>query len=1849
MLSVGFITRHLTVRRAGAGLRALALRPARFVAGVLRLRNKALLCSVVLAASAQAALPPNTNVVNTATASYQVLGVPVTTSGSVTFTTPARAPSSIEFLQYVPGGSAGTLEQVNTPECGGNLRATPTFLGPPASPLVLPGVLRLAPATLYSAGDPVFIRVTDIDQNLDAAALDTLTISISTGNGDSETVTLSETGNATGVFIGYLPSSSAATTPSNCALDIPSSQSLTAKYTDDFDTSDEVTAAALVDPFGVLFDSATGAPVDGAIVTLIDTNSNLPAAVFCGDGVTVLPQPVTSGSTTVCDPVMTPGGYRFPRVAPGTYRLAITPPAGYAFPSVVAPGALPPGFVIVGVPGSGASYGGTFPLNPGPALQIDVPLDASATGDLQITKTVAKSVVGEGEFVPYTLNIRNATGAVANAVQIADRLPAGFRYQSGSARRDGAVLPDPAITPDGRGLTFNIGNVAAGASVTLLYAAEVTVAARPGKAENVAFATGGHTSNTARASVIVREDLLRSRAILMGRVIVGACDDSVSNDENGLAQVRIVLEDGTAILTDEHGRWHADNIRPGTHVVQLDLDSLPPDYEIQQCEKNSRFAGRSYSQFVNVRGGSLWRADFHVQKKAPVVYQLTQQLSATRSSGAAVATLTLSGEAAVHSVSATLLLPAGSTVVAGSARLDGQPTDALELSDGVAVLRLGAQTGRWTHTLMLNLDTPAEAGALVSMVRFVPPGQQGINLPKVTAAWDAPTTQTQAVIPPAILHSEAADAPGTLDRGRRDVAIRPDAVPQVPGSDNRLQLVEQLPYDADWLAAAQPGVEWLHPQTGFQPALPAIKLAVKHAPGQRIEFTVNGTPVDPVKFDGMEQNAARTVGLSTWRGVGLAEGRNDLTLVIRDASGAEVLRESRSVHYSGGPDRAEFVSAHSRLLADGKTRPVIAVRFLDRDGQPVRRGVNGSFQLNAPYQSANQLEAIQRDPLAGKIDNAPRYEIGRDGIALIELAPTTQSGEAILNFDFATPTRYGEEDRFVRTHKNEIRVWLEPGQRDWILVGFAEGTVGHKTLSGNVAAAKANGDDERLFDGNRVAFYAKGTVRGDTLLTVAYDTAKQRGDAGAFANLKQLVDPNRFYTLYGDSTQPTFDAASARKLYLKIERRQFYALFGDYDTGLTVAEFARYSRTVNGLKSEYQGEKFSYNAFATMTAQAFVKDELRGNGTSGLYRLTRSDIIENSDKIRIETRDRFQSQNILSSKTLTRFLDYDIDYLAGTVFFKSPVPERDAMFNPVYIVAEYESASSQDEKLTAGGRLAFKPNAKTEIGASLVREGNVGASGNLGGVDLTYLMSEATRVQAEFAQSQRDLAGIEFEGAAWKVEALHHNEKLDAKAYIRKQESGFGLGQQAGSENGTRKFGAEARLKLSETLQLEGQAYRQDTLSTGAQRDVIEGRADHKLGTSLTGYYGARFARDEDGAGVTRDSKQALAGAAYELLDRKLVLRAAAEIGFGEADSLDFPDRLIIGADYKLTEQTVLFAEQEFARGEDISANLTRVGLRVAPWTGGELAASLGNQASLDSGRMHADLGLVQKWQINEFWQTDFAVTRSQTLRATGVPLNLNVPLASGTVANGDYTAFSVGAAYNNTIWGANTRLEWREGDLDDKINFIVGMQRTLDAGRVLAGGFSYIEDESLLRRSRKFDARVSYATRPWDSEWIWLNRVDYIDELTEDATLTSRAQKLVNNSNWNWMPNRRTQVALQFGAKYVLDDLNGGEYSGFTSLVGTEIRRDITQTWDVGAHVSRLDSWNSEISQTGFGVSVGHSLMENLWVAVGYNFAGFDDADFSGADTRTQGPYFSVRLKVDQDTLGLNNRMNGVFGDTRP
>ena len=300
----------------------------------------------------------------------------------------------------------------------------------------------------------------------------------------------------------------------NGVLSVSEDSNLSVTFSDSVNSL-TVNASAMVDPFGIVFDSATGKPIDGAQVTFVDASTNGPATVFGDDGVSTYPSnglaTVMTGGTAQDSSgrvySFSAGGYRFPFINPGRYKLMVIPPAGYRWPSQVATATLQnlPGnpFAIV-EPGS---RGEVFVINPGPAIHIDIPIDPVGSR-LYLIKSALKDSAAVGDFVPYTLHVENTDiSAPVPGVTITDRLPVGFRYMKGSARLNNSAVAEPVISKDGRSVVFTVGDLAPATAADITYVAEVGAGASLGTAVNTAVAggTAGALSNTASASVNVTE------------------------------------------------------------------------------------------------------------------------------------------------------------------------------------------------------------------------------------------------------------------------------------------------------------------------------------------------------------------------------------------------------------------------------------------------------------------------------------------------------------------------------------------------------------------------------------------------------------------------------------------------------------------------------------------------------------------------------------------------------------------------------------------------------------------------------------------------------------------------------------------------------------------------------------------------------------------------------------------------------------------------------------------------------------------------------------------------------------------------------------------------------------------------------------------------------------------------------------------------------------------------------------------------------------------------------------------------------------------------------------------------
>jgi hypothetical protein len=680
---------------------------------------------------------------------------------------------------------------------------------------------------------------------------------------------------------------------------------------------------------------------------------------------------------------------------------------------------------------------------------------------------------------------------------------------------------------------------------------------------------------------------------------------------------------------------------------------------------------------------------------------------------------------------------------------------------------------------------------------------------------------------------------------------------------------------------------------------------------------------------------------------------------------------------------------------------------------------------------------------------------------------------------------------------------------------------------------------------------------------------------------------------------------------------------------------------MNGVKTELRGEHLGFSAFASDTSQAFVKDEMLGDGTSGLYGLSRSDIISNSESVSIEVRDRFRSEIVISSTRLSRHIDYDIDYDNATIFFKSPVPSKDGDLNPVYIVVDYESNDSADKAYNYGGRVSVKSSEdRAELGLSHIHEGAIGGEGDLYGLDARLDITEATQLKAELATSDSDFAGTDRDGTAYLAELTHKGEKLDGNLYVREQRVGFGLGQQKGSESGTRKIGSAVAYKLGERVKVEGKVYRQTNLNTDAERDFVESRVSLRE-SSYSLYAGLRRIADSFSDGTNRDSNQLTLGAKVKTFGSKLSLTFDREQSIGSQDkNSDFPTRTIFGVDYKFSDKVSLFATHEITSGESEDTDTTTFGMKAAPWEGGTLTSSTKRVSGENGEEMFSSLGLTQKWRVNERWSVDASLDRGATLEHPGAtPFNTNVPLASG--AGKDFTAATLGTNYKAESWSFATRAEARSSAVEDKWSIMGGVYGEVREGLALSLSTSYAKSDLATGVEKsKGVIGLGLAHRPElksnteDSKWIILDKLEFITENERGGVFNFNEWRIVNNLNANYKPSTKTELSIQYGAKFVQENIDGNNYSGYTDLIGLEGRYDITEKIDIGVRTSVLHSWESDTVEYGAGVSVGYNLFENVWVSLGFNLAGYSDSDFSAGEYTEQGAFFKFRLKFDQKTV---------------
>ena len=445
-----------------------------------------------------------------------------------------------------------------------------------------------------------------------------------TPSGDAETLRIAETGPNTGIFVGYIQTRAAAVTAGNCVLEVErNAQIRFASTSIAVDAADTSSASALVDPYGLIFDSRTGAPINGARVRLIDATTGVPAAVVGDDGVSSYPSEMVTGSP------VTDARRHGLRVARGRVPL----PAGRARQlsrskstrrpatrsrrrcSIADLGQTPGGPYRL----SAGSFGAPFAADTPPAVAVDVPLDAAAT-QLFMQKTHHDDRRRDRRLRAVPLAVENTSTQRRGRERAHRRSAAARRALSRQARRasTAAVAPDPEISADGRTLTFTSGALGAGpAHRNPLRRRDHRRRARQATRQHRAcdrprrprFEHGAGDDPAARRAVPRPRD--RDGPRRRGRL-------------RERRRTQLAGRRGRARLPRRrpllgHRRRRQVSLRRRRAGLARRADGYGDDSRYASsalaASDRVRNAGRAYSQFVDVRGGALWRSDFVLARR----------------------------------------------------------------------------------------------------------------------------------------------------------------------------------------------------------------------------------------------------------------------------------------------------------------------------------------------------------------------------------------------------------------------------------------------------------------------------------------------------------------------------------------------------------------------------------------------------------------------------------------------------------------------------------------------------------------------------------------------------------------------------------------------------------------------------------------------------------------------------------------------------------------------------------------------------------------------------------------------------------------------------------------------------------------------------------------------------------------------------------------------------------------------------------------------------------------------------------------------------------------------------------
>ena len=849
--------------------------------------------------------------------------------------------------------------------------------------------------------------------------------------------------------------------------------------------------------------------------------------------------------------------------------------------------------------------------------------------------------------------------------------------------------------------------------------------------------------------------------------------------------------------------------------------------------------------------------------------------------------------------------------------------------------------------------------------------------------------------------------------------------------------------------------------------------------------------------------------------------------------------------------------------------------------------------------------------------------------------------------------------------KKEAEIDKKPNQ--FMLVGLADGTIGYLNAKGNISNLESSVNapyEESFYKDGSIKLYLKGLVKGEYLLTAALDTDKKNDRRHLF----EYVNPEKYYPIYGDSSSYFQETDTRGKFYARIDKGDSYGLWGNYNTQeFTKPEFTRYNRTLAGSKAHIEIKdwvkekdkmpvKPAIDFFYSSSTQEQVSETFAAKGISGPFWLGKTPLLEYAESIRIETRDKGRSDVVLHTKTLSRDLDYEIDYDSGRIFFKEPISTSDENDDPNFIVVDYEfvPSSGENKYYLTGSRLQAKMfGDKIALGGQFIAENHISSSPRLFGTDIVFQPDSTTRLAAEWGYSKNYLDSNDAlikEDNAWKVEGLKTLGKLKIQGYYSDVGNRFRNPVNV-AEKGMEKYGATADYRLTDATSLVLDHWRNlstisKTFDRSTSLDLYHKKENYFLGAG----YAFKEYEDEQNLTPNKDTWAASLKGGLKLT-QNFIASLEQEFKNEQQSKTAAPIDNKISAttgrlDYKLSEDTAVYIKNRFVKElHKKYQNIQSIGFsrRTADgdayveygFGGGTVETTFGLKreqnlserltlSSYMNNRISADkneenIGFGTRYEVMEglFTSFNFENTRAKNSDASYYKQN------SQSVAF-DYLPFDTENSYG-------IKFERRKAQSTREINFFGYVKHYLNQEFSLLFNSEYLTEhsgEDTLRINRKAVTGLAY--RPiYNDNLNFLGKYEYKDELNHTTSSSSTDYAThITSLEAGYELNPKVDLFGKYALKFQNEKDNDLNTHTLIDMVIAKLTYKFTSIFDLTSYYRIINDRGSRVVKQAPALEAGVLFFKQFRLGLGYNFLDYQDKDAGDEGYSGVGPYCNLSAK---------------------